>query len=461
MTSIAQNLESDQREIAGTLKKFFTAYGIQKLLRLCRGEKQKGYSAFEIFRYLLCLVFSDRSMYMQIVTNRFTEAFGKNTVYRFLSSAKTNWERLVCLLSERIINRTIRPLTSEERKDVFIFDDTLFQRTGGKKTELCSRVFDHVIMRYRRGYRLLTLGWSDGNSFFPILGRLLASSDEKNIIGTTKQVDRRSLAGKRRAQAFSKAPDVMLDMLKNAIQKGHRAKYVLFDTWFSTPKAILRINEECKMHTIAMIKKTSKVFYQYDGKNMNIKQIFGACKKRPGRSKYLLSIDVMLTDKEGTSIPARIVCVRNRNNKKDWIAFISTDAALPPEEILRIYGKRWDIEVFFKACKSMLYLGSKCHCLSYDALNAHVSLVFIRYMLLSLQRRCNTDERTIGELFLLMVDEIADTTFAHAMQLIVDILLQSVQEHFALSNDQLNAFVQQFYDRLPAAYQHFLVSPAC
>ncbi|MBR3017120.1 MAG: hypothetical protein IKH57_08595 [Clostridia bacterium] len=50
-----------------------------------------------------------------------------------------------------------------------------------------------------------------------------------------------------------------------------------------------------------------------------------------------------------------------------------------------------------------------------------------------------------------MVDEIADITFAHAMQLIVDILLQSVQEHFALSNDQLNAFVQQFYDRLPAA----------
>ena len=215
------------------------------------------------------------------------------------------------------------------------------------------------------------------------------------------------------------------------------------------------------MHTIAMIKKTSKVFYQYNGKNKNIRQIFGACKKRPGRSKYLLSIDVMLTDKEGTSIPARIVCVRNRSNKNDWIAFISTDASLPPEEILRIYGKRWDIEVFFKACKSMLHLGSESHCLSYDALNAHVSLVFIRYMLLSLQQRCNTDERTIGELFLLMVDEIADTTFAHAMQLIVDILLQSVQEHFALSNDQLNAFVQQFYDRLPASYQHFLVSPAC
>ena len=101
---------------------------------------------------------------------------------------------------------------------MFIFDDTLFSRTGGKKTELCSRVFDHVSMKYRRGYRLLTLGWTDGNSFLPIAGRLLASGDEKKIVGTRKQTDSRSLAGKRRNQAVSKAPDVMLEMLKTAIR---------------------------------------------------------------------------------------------------------------------------------------------------------------------------------------------------------------------------------------------------
>ena len=59
------------------------------------------------------MVFSDRTMYMQLVTGRFTEVFSKNTVYRFLSAAKTNWERFVLLLSERIINRTIRPLTGK------------------------------------------------------------------------------------------------------------------------------------------------------------------------------------------------------------------------------------------------------------------------------------------------------------------------------------------------------------
>ena len=147
MTSIAQNHESDQREIGAILKKFISDYGIAALLRQCRAEKQKGVPAFEVFRYLLCLVFSDRSMYMHIVTRRFAENFCKNTVYRFLSAVKTNWERLILLLSERIINRTIRPLTSKDRKDAFIFDDTLFSRTGGKKTELCSRVFDHVSMK--------------------------------------------------------------------------------------------------------------------------------------------------------------------------------------------------------------------------------------------------------------------------------------------------------------------------
>ena len=456
MTSIAQINENEQREIEGTLRKFFIDYRVRDLLKGCRAEKQKGHSAFQIFRYLLCLVFCDRSMYMQIITGRYSEAFGKNTVYRFLNSARTNWERLTCALSARIINGSIRKLTGKDRQDVFIIDDSLFKRTGGRKTELCSRVFDHVSMKYKRGFRLLTLAWSDGNSLFPILGRLLGSSKAHNMVGVMKSLDQRSLAARRRKQALSKATDVMLDMLKTAIKTGHNAKYVLFDTWFANPKDIIRIHNECGLNTIAMIKKSSKVFYEFDGKRMNIKQIYGMCKKRRGRSKYLLSVKVNISLKNGESLPAKIVCVRNRNKKKDWIAFICTDTNLSEEEILRIYGKRWDIEVFFKTCKSMLNLGSECHSLSYDALTAHVSLVFIRYMLLSLQQRNSADDRTISELFLLMIDELEDITFGHALQLIVDIMLQMVQERFGLSDDQLTEFMNEFIDRLPNSFQHAL-----
>jgi IS4 transposase len=107
---------------------------------------------------------------------------------------------------------------------------------------------------------------------------------------------------------------------------------------------------------------------------MTVKQIFDACKKRRGRSRYLLSVPVKISakDTEGReTAEARIVCVRNRHR------IISTDMSLSEEEIIRLYGRRWDIEVFFKTCKSYLHLRSY-HGLSYDALTAHVAFVFTR-----------------------------------------------------------------------------------
>lgn len=86
------------------------------------------------------------------------------------------------------------------------------------------------------------------------------------------------------------------------------------------------------------------------------------------------------------------------------------------EEIIRIYGKRWDIEAFFKTCKSFLNLGSEYHGLSYDALTAHVAMVFTRYMLMSVTKRDDEDERTLGELFYFMVDEATDITFSQLMK---------------------------------------------
>jgi len=56
----------------------------------------------------------------------------------------------------------------------------------------------------------------------------------------------------------------------------------------------------------------------------------------------------------------------------------------------------------------------------------------------------------------LMVDELADITFGHALQLIVDIMLQMIQERFGLSDDQLDLFVADFVGRLPVSYQHAL-----
>ncbi len=51
---------------------------------------------------------------------------------------------------------------------------------------------------------------------------------------------------------------------------------------------------------------------------------------------------------------AKVVYVRNRNKRKEYLCLISTDVNLDENEIIRVYGKRWDIEVFFMVCKSYL-----------------------------------------------------------------------------------------------------------
>ena len=47
-------------------------------------------------------------------------------------------------------------------------DDSMFSRNCSKKVELLARVYDHVSHSYVKGFRMLTLGWSDGNTFLPL-----------------------------------------------------------------------------------------------------------------------------------------------------------------------------------------------------------------------------------------------------------------------------------------------------
>ncbi len=134
-------------------------------------------------------------MYMQQQTGSFKEAFSKNTFYRFLNSAKTNWLRFTSLLAADIVNHDIKGLTNDSRKNVFIIDDSLLTAPAARKQNW-DQNFDHTDMRFKKGFRMLTLSWSDGNTLIPVNSCLLASAKTTNIIGPVKDFDNRTLAGK-------------------------------------------------------------------------------------------------------------------------------------------------------------------------------------------------------------------------------------------------------------------------
>ena len=63
------------------------------------------------------------------------------------------------------------------------------------------------------------------------------------------------------------------------------------------------------------------------------------------------------------------------------------------EEIVRTYGNRWSIELFFRASKSLLDLGSEFQGLSYDMIVSSTAIVFTRYILIEWLRRKKNDQR--------------------------------------------------------------------
>lgn len=222
-----------------------------------------------------------------------------------------------------------------------IIDDSMFERNRSKKVELLARVFDHAKHAYKFGFRMLTLGWSDGTTFLPVNSVLLSTDNKKNRMNEANAVDKRTVGYRRRQLSVQKGTSVMLELLKQAKKAEIPAKYVLFDSWFSSPSSIHAV-KEIGYDVIAMVKKTPKMFFRYDGEDMSLTSIYNKNKKRRGRSRYLLSVMVDVV-KNGETIPAKVVYVRNRNKRKEYLCIISTDIELDEDEIIRIYGKRWEI----------------------------------------------------------------------------------------------------------------------
>ena len=445
--SITQANQND-KQISKSIEKFFKRFHISSALKASNAYKKNGIPVIEIFQYLFLLIFSNRSMYMSLITGRNTPGFAKDTVYRFMKMLQINWIRFTTLLASRIIRDAIVPLDSEDRANVLIIDDSMFERNRSKKVELLAKAYDHANHRYRFGFRMLTLGWSDGSSFLPVNSILLSSENKKNRVNEAVKVDKRTAGYKRRLLSIQKGTQAMLELLKTAKKAAVPAKYVLFDSWFSSPSTLHAV-KTIGYDVIGMVKKTPKMFFRYKGEDMSLITIYNRNKKRRGRSRYLLSVLVDVV-KDGKVIPAKVVYVRNRNKRKEYLCLISTDTTLDENEIIRIYGKRWDIEVFFKVCKSYLNLSRECNSLSYDAMTAHTAVVFTRYMMLSLESREGNDNRSLGELFLYFSDEMSDITWIQAFRMLLQMFRTILNNNTELSDDKIDELVDTFMNTLPA-----------
>ena len=410
-------------------------------------------------RFIFSLVFTGKNLFRYLQASEAVSDIGKDTVYRFLNSTTANWRKFLHLLSSTVIREQVQPLTSSRTPKVFIVDDSLYDRNRSKKVELLSRVHDHNANRFMCGFRMLTLGWSDGTTCLPVSFSLLSSTKEKNrLFPMRKDIDKRTNGFKRRAESIRKSTQVLVELVAQAKAADIAAEYLLFDSWFSFPATIIRLLEE-KLQVICML-KAMKTTYGYQGAQVTLNELYKSLRKRTGRAKILASCIVTLgSTADDTAIMAKIVFVRDRSSR-NWLALLSTDVRLADEEIIKLYKRRWDIEVFFKMTKSFLNLAKEFQGRSYDALVAHTTIVFTRYIMLAVSQRTTKDPRTLGSLFHAGCDELRQVSFAEALTMLLGLFKQVLMEIPVSIAGRVKALLDSFVAGIPTMLQRMLLIPA-
>jgi len=407
--------ENPQNQFSKALKDL----QIGKLMRKSNITKSCGISAYEVFQFLLLLAFHGKNLFRFLNSKHKEQAVSKNTYYRFLNETSYNWSKFLLLLAVKVTS-AFDALTRPERVKVLILDDSVIKRNRSKSVELLARIFDHVEHKCQKGFTLLTLGWSDGYSFIPTGFNMLSSASKSNrYTEVSDQIDHRTNGYKFRRESMMHKTDAAVLLIKNALNSGIKADYILMDTWFTTEPMIKEILQT-GMDAIGMVKQL-KQRYTYNGKQYRLPEL-----------KKFVSFDgsgnifgsLVVTTKTG--IPVKIVFVRNRNKKSECLYILSTDISLKEAEIVRIYGNRWSIECFFKSSKSFLKLGTEFQSHNYGAMVSHTTIVFTRYIILEWIRRNQNDQKTYGELFFMFCEDIQDMDLTNALQSLMALFVEHI-----------------------------------
>ena len=441
MAIISQELVAEQCRNK-TILQFSKEFRLRHLLEQSNIRKARGIGVLTLFVNLLMVAFSGKSL-NQLIENG--DLYGKkDAFYRFMNSTSANWLRFVHLLSKNFIAR-LKDFFYDDT-GVLVLDDTLHKRARSRHVELLTRVRDHNDGRYYRGFRCLTLCFHIANSIVPVGFRILSSVNEKTRINGSirTDLDKRTIGYKIRQFAVSSTYDMAYSMLGKV--RG-LARHVLFDSWFAE-STMFKVLRGMDFHGVGMLKAKKGRLFRYKGKIFNLESLYALAKPFIHRDQGYAAIGVEFTD--GT--PFSITFVQDKDSKRGWLAIGTTDLSLSPGQVIVLYSRRWNIEVFFKTVKSCLGFARECQSRSFDAVVCSVAVVFTRHIVLTWMNLGLPNPETDGQLFFRLFDEMRECTFSEALEIVIC----EVVVNFVDSDELQKTSVIEFLRALPSYFKPLL-----
>lgn len=91
----------------------------------------------------------------------------------------------------------------------------------------------------------------------------------------------------------------------------------------------------------------------------------------------------------------------------------------------------------------------------------HTTIVFARYIVLSWQNRCNTDQRTLDGLFYKLCDEVSELGWAVALQQLIEILEDVLKKTNKKLQQLIKSQLQHWIASLPSYIKVYLPISVC
>ena len=447
-TKITKNLHEIKTIVDDSDKKvhsihaLYAGFTTAKLKKHFGSFKEKGFSVTATLFDLLIMTITNKSVRMYVSGDSSDAA--KDTYYRLKNEPRVNWRMVMFLFVNRFLYFVNKGTTeaSDELRCLIIDDTSCFKR--GKFIEGISKVFDHVFHRYCLGFKGLIMGYCDSRSFIPVdfslhnekgkrpekpfglkpeeLNRQFTKERQPGCPGFTRENERR----------VSKSENTIA-MIKRALKHRLTVDYILVDSWFMNLGLIAYVYTLKSTYLLGMCKFDDRK-YIFKGKEKTVKQLLDWCKrnKRIKRSRTIKArYAELIVEYKGYTMKLFF----SQFNDRSWNVLITDNRAMTFAEAIKIYTKRWSIEVFFKETKQHLGLG-KDQSRDFDGQIASFTCVFLVYIMVSLRRRFSAYE-SMGDLFRKIESEILETTLTERLWGLFIELQHSILQVMGISFDDL------------------------
>ena len=418
-----QGFLKDEKQKEYSIIGVFKHFKSDELSKLFRTFKRKGIPFSDAFLKLILMTVGQMTIFRCIQSQGDTATAGKDAYYGIKNNSLTDWRALVMAMFLRFEVLKLRSVTRVTNGiKCFIADDTAIEKCG-KTLEGISRIWDHVFHRSVLGFKGLFLAFWDGMNFLPIdfsLHNEIGKNQKKPFGLKPKELKARytkdrlvhSPGSNRVAEIRKTKVESLISMIRNAINKGIVAEYVLADSWFMCEMLLRFVFENPCMFILGMC-KFGNAKYDLNDKSYDADRLLAKCKKtmKVKRSRKLKS-HYFIIDVGYKGMAVRLFFSQYAN-QSSWSLLLTDNLSLTYDEAIRIYQIRWGVEVFFKEAKQYLRLG-KCQSNDFDAQIADISIIMITYMMLSLKKRFQAYD-TIGGVFRDVRNEMIEDTLAEKL----------------------------------------------